>query len=764
MRSHISIQLRIAGLAGICLAGIAVSLIIVGIFFSFHTQKQIDKTVAESVQELTLASLGNLAGEQAGIIQSRFDIALDAARTMANTFILTKTGNTLRFNRNQINSILLNVLENNPDFNGTYSCWEPNQLDGNDAAYAHTGDGNNPVTGRFTPYWTRTGSGKIAVQPLVEYDTDAKHPNGVLKGGWYTGPRSNNRESVLDPIPYIVQGNKVWLATFSVPISDGTRFYGVAGCDYNLDFVQKIAQKVSSSLFNGKSNIVIISNMGLVVADSSKPDTIGQEYFDSNNTHAQKMLSAVQKGEKFTEISSDTGEITALAPINLGQTGKPWAVMIKVPSEIAFAQIALMNNSIRKSNNTSVMFQIIAGLLAVTAGIGILWFVAASIAKPIKTVSNTLSIIAEGEADLTKRIRIERNDEIGRLSESYDKFVGKLADIVDTVKKASSGLEVSIKDLSASAVNSSASLNEISSNLKSMKTQIESQGSCINNSEEAVQGILSLITSMENTIDAQNQAIANSSSAIEQMMGNISSVSGTMEHLHSNFLQLKDVTMIGKNKLQSFAEKVMMISEQSANLMETNNTIANISSQTNLLSMNAAIEAAHAGASGSGFSVVADEIRKLAEQSAKQSHETSTKLKDIKQIIDELVTASGEAEASFSSILDGITNVDTLESEVSQAMGEQNTGSQHILTAIDGLKSVSVQVTDTSEQMSKKAERVQETMKQLLNISGEIQNSIGEISVGTENINQEINTVAEKSRDSIQHIDSLIQETIRFKV
>jgi len=754
--------MRIAGSAGLCLAVVALLLISTTIISSLRNQKQINKTVGDSVEKLTIASLGNLAGEQAGVVQSRFDTALDAARTMADTFILTKKAGSLRFSRDHINSILLNVLEANRDFNGTYSCWEPDALDGNDSRYIGSGNGNNETTGRFTPYWTRSNN-RIAVQPLVEYDTDAKHPNGVLKGGWYINPKADNKESVLDPIPYIVQGNKVWLATFSVPISSNGHFYGVAGCDYNLDFVQQLAKNVSTGLFEGKGTVVIVSYMGLVVADSRKPETIGQQYFDGGE-FSQELLKAVEKGEKLTKINKDTNEIVAIAPIQLGQTGKPWAVLVRVPAQIAFAQVITLNHDIAAGNAAALFLQIIIGIIVVAAGIFLLWFLAGSVAKPVQAVSKTLSVIAEGEADLTKRINIKRNDEIGLLSDSYDNFVGKLAVIVDTVKKASTGLEVSIKDLSASAVNSSASLNQISSNLKSMKLQIENQGSCVTNSEEAVQGILSLIGSMENTIESQNLAIANSSSAIEEMMGNINSVSSTMEHLHGNFSKLKDVTQVGKSKLQSFAEKVMMISEQSANLMETNNTIASISSQTNLLAMNAAIEAAHAGVSGSGFSVVADEIRKLAEQSAKQSHETSTKLKDIKHIIEELVQASAEAESSFSSILDGITDVDTLETEVNQAMAEQNTGSRHILSAIDGLKSVSTQVTEKSEEMSKKAGRVQETMKELLNISEEIQNSAGEISTGAENINQEINIVAEKSRESITHIDSLVKETIRFKV
>jgi methyl-accepting chemotaxis protein len=764
MRFFASIQLRIAGIAGVCLVCVTVFLISSEIFFSFRNEGRINQTVSQSVQDSTLASLGNLAGEQAGVILSRFDMALNSARTMAHTFVLAKESGGIRFTRDQINAILLSVLRQNQDFNGTYTCWEPDALDGRDAAFRHTGGGSNPDTGRFTPYWTRNSSGTIAVQPLVEYDSDAKHPNGVLKGGWYSGPKSSNRESVLDPIPYIVQGKKVWLATFSSPISVAGTFYGVAGCDYNLDFVQNLAERVSKALFDGRGDVVIVSYMGLVVADSRHPESVGQQYFHTDNDLERELLAAVQKGVKTAKNIDKTKELLALAPITLGQTGRPWSVLIRVPTDVALAQIAQMNADIKNSNQSAISFQILAGLIAVGIGIVLLWFGAQRIANPIKAVSGTLSVIAQGEGDLTKRINIRRNDEIGLLAESYDNFVGKLAGIIGTVKDASAGLEVSIKDLSASAVSSAASLNEITANLKSMKQQIEKQGTCVDNSGTAVQGILSRIGNMERSIDSQNQAIANSSSAIEEMMGNIQSVSASMERLHTNFLQLKDVTMVGQTKMQLFSQKVMMISEQSANLKETNDTIAGISAQTNLLAMNAAIEAAHAGSAGSGFSVVADEIRKLAEQSAKQSHDTGTKLNDIKEVIEELVSASGEAEASFSRILTGMTDVDRLETEVAQAMTEQTTGSQHILAAIDGLKNVSAEVTNMSEQMSGDASLVKNIMEQLLAISGEIQSAIAEVAIGTENINQEITVVASKSRNSIGHIDSLIQETVRFKV
>lgn len=270
-----SIQHRISAVAGACLVGAVVSTVGYGVYSARDTQDLVSTRVSGQVKDSTLASLKGVAGTQAGTIQAKFDVALDAARTMAHVFELGKQDNGLTLGRNQINAVLLNVLKHNPDFNGTYSCWEPNALDGRDDQFRTGRDGNNEKHGRFTPYWNRDAKGNIAVQPLVEYDTMDKHPNGVLKGGWYIGPRDTQTESVLDPFPYIVQGKQVWLTTLSVPIVVNGKFMGVAGTDYNLDFVQELSQHADRGLFDGKGEVVIISNMGLIVADSEKPDLIG---------------------------------------------------------------------------------------------------------------------------------------------------------------------------------------------------------------------------------------------------------------------------------------------------------------------------------------------------------------------------------------------------------------------------------------------------------------------------------------------------------
>ena len=409
-----SIQSKIAGVAGITL--LVSGAILVG--FAYVSAKNNQDVVSERVSELvdqgTRDSLKNLASAEAGKIQAKFDVALDAARTMADMFILTKNlDDGVQLGRDQINAVLLNVLKNNPEFNGTYSCWEPNALDGKDSGFRTGNNGNNASTGRFTPYWNRDASGKIAVQPLVEYDTLATHPNGVMKGGWYIGPRDTNKESVLDPFPYIVQGKSVWLTTLSVPISKNGKFYGVAGTDYNLDFVQKIAEEANKNLFKGQGEVAIISNMGLVVADSKNPKLIGQSFKSIVGEDAEKRVEDIKAGRAEVTVNDKLGEMVALGSISLGRTGKPWAVMIKVPTAVVLAQANALDHDLSKRATQTAIWQLILGMIVAGGGILFLWFAAGTIARPVRNAAEIASKLAKG--DTSSIIEINSEDETGQL-------------------------------------------------------------------------------------------------------------------------------------------------------------------------------------------------------------------------------------------------------------------------------------------------------------------------------------------------------------
>ena len=152
-------------------------------------------------------------------MKGALNVAFDAARTTAQSFAVLVGSTPSGARRDQFNAIMRRVLEQNPGFNGTYSAWEPNAIDGADAAFVNNRAKGSDDSGRYLPYWTRAANGSVAIQPLVEYNSAERHPNGLVKGGWYLGPRTNNQESILGPLPYTVQGKRVFLATMSVPIS-----------------------------------------------------------------------------------------------------------------------------------------------------------------------------------------------------------------------------------------------------------------------------------------------------------------------------------------------------------------------------------------------------------------------------------------------------------------------------------------------------------------------------------------------------------------
>lgn len=428
--SFSSIQMKIASVAGMTLLISGVLLVTFSFFSAKNNQEVVSERVSGLVDQGTRENLKNLAGSEAGKIQAKFDVALDAARTMAHTFVLTKDSNSsVQLGRDQINSILLNVLKNNPELNGTYSCWEPNALDGRDDAFRTGTNGNNRNTGRFTPYWNRDAKGKIAVQPLVEYDTQDRHPNGVMKGGWYIGPHDTNTESVLDPFPYIVQGTPVWLTTLSVPITHSGKFYGVAGTDYNLDFVQKMAEETNRNLFDGKGEVVIVSNMGLIVADSANPKLIGQSFKSIVGDDAGKRLANIQAGQADVAVNDKSGEMVALGPIKLGRTGKPWAVMIKVPTAVVLAKAHALDQDLSERATQSTLWQLLVGLVVAGGGILFLWFAAGSIAKPIRqaaTVANNLS-----KGDMSGSIEVTSNDETGQLMSAMQSMTSSIKLLVN---------------------------------------------------------------------------------------------------------------------------------------------------------------------------------------------------------------------------------------------------------------------------------------------------------------------------------------------
>jgi methyl-accepting chemotaxis protein len=249
------------------------------------------------------------------------------------------------------------------------------------------------------------------------------------------------------------------------------------------------------------------------------------------------------------------------------------------------------------------------------------------------------------------------------------------------------------------------------------------------------------------------------------MIANIHSVTRSLITNSKNVDELSEASENGRSGFQAVAEKILEIARESEGLLEVNSVMNTIASQTNLLSMNAAIEAAHAGEAGKGFAVVAGEIRKLAESSGQQSKNTASMLKKIKGLIDSITSSSNEVISRFEIIDTGVKTVSQHELNVRNAMEEQEVGSQQLLQSIKRLKELNVSVEKGTGDMMETGSRLITQTGELIKYSNETINGMNEVLSGAMyQIQTAVDQVDEMSSENSKNFEDLKKETEKFKV
>jgi methyl-accepting chemotaxis protein len=424
------------------------------------------------------------------------------------------------------------------------------------------------------------------------------------------------------------------------------------------------------------------------------------------------------------------------------------------------AKRADLNHSI-SIIRTVVAFVIVLSLI-ITVLLAL--FLGRRISAPLGSVASALEAIASGEADLTRTITVQTKDETAHIADSFNLFTEKLGSIISSIRNSMKKLSELGRELSENLVESASALNQIASNVDGMRQRIQSQAAGVTETTATMHEISTNIAKLNRSIERQADFLGNSSSAIEQMVSNVASVAANVDRISERFEQLTEQADTGKRTLASVNELIGDIENKSMTLSEANAVISGIAAQTNLLAMNAAIEAAHAGAAGKGFSVVADEIRKLAENSEAQSKQVAGNIQEIMRTIKSTVAASAEAGKAFDATREMIQEVDQLESSVKMSMVEQNEGSRQILEALSELKSITGEVRNGSEKMSAGATEILSELERLSNITEEINVGMNELTHGSNDINKAVTDISGLGAENKELIADVERELVRFKV
>ena len=530
-------------------------------------------------------------------VEERLRAALDTSRELATTYESLKRSQIS--DRDMLARLLLNTLEQRTAFQGIWSVWEANALEGRDSQWK-----NQPMhdaSGRFVPHWYRSGS-EVASTAMRDYaDSSATGPYQTVQA---------RQESVLSE-PYTLaqaDGQTLKVISAATPVMLGGQFLGAVGVTLDLSRIQ--ADLAAVKLYHS-GYLALLSSQGRWLAHP-QTSKLGQSAQADLPDAARQALG---KGEAWRWQGND-GRWMVLAPIALGDGVAPWAVAVSVdPAELVADAQAVVRNTLLISAAGFVC------MLALTS-----WIVRRTL-RPLSRMARAMDALAQGQGDLTRRLPVDGHDEISQMSAAFNRFVDCLREMFAEVKQHSHELDQHLLHL----VDSTASVAQTS----------EQQALAAQIAADTVQEVTASMVQIAHGAQAGRDEAQRTGSLSGELAGGVEATAQAIQR--------------AAESVQHLAGTLNTLGTRSSQIGSIIAVINDIAEQTNLLALNAAIEAARAGEQGRGFAVVADEVRKLAERTARATQEIAGMITAIQR---EMGSASQNMHATLDRMQDGVAQAD----------------------------------------------------------------------------------------------------------
>ena len=488
-----------------------------------------------------------------------------------------------------------------------------------------------------------------------------------------------------------------------------------------------------------------------------------------------EILKELEKGQLDEYVFVERGQIRYFKPIRLTQEcmlchGDPAGSLDPVGGVREGWRVGEIHgafeivSSLRDAEKTRIAasWNIIGFTGGVMAILGAaLFLIIRLVLKPIVSYVGAFKSASTG--DLTVRADVRSRDEVGRIADYFNEFIGTLEGMVREVKGLTSSTERITHELAASSEETAASLHEIRANTEGMKNKIVRLDREVSSSARAAEDVGSYIERLSGLIASQASAINQSSSSIEQMTASINNIALAAEEKLRIANELEATALDGQGEMEETEQLIKKVAANAGAIQEMIQIIQDIATKTNLLAMNAAIEAAHAGEFGKGFAVVADEIRNLAESSAESARQITQSVGEVSEYIGISESSTEKTGELFSRIVDQVKGVAQSMSEMKNATQELSVGARQILEALNLLVNTTDEVKSSSADMNRQISNISEAMNQVSDISADTKNGMEEITIGINEIYaaaEAISKAGAENTESVANLKALIERFI----
>ena len=420
----------------------------------------------------------------------------------------------------------------------------------------------------------------------------------------------------------------------------------------------------------------------------------------------------------------------------------------------------------REKLNHSIQTYLFLSMIIITAAVVITILLSINlfrqISRPMSMILGDVKRFAEG--DLSQDAEYTKDDEMGRISTGLNSAFDSLRILVQGIRSSSDkSLEMG-QNISAATTETSSAVTQILANLDSIKHQIHLLTQEIDGNYNASLDISKAVTVLNQLVEDQSSSVVQSSASVEEMMSSINSVSSITSERSKGSEHLVEFTREGAQRIEEANQQILKVAQQTDSIMEITGVINNIASQTNLLAMNAAIEAAHAGEAGKGFAVVADEIRKLAESASLNSKAITDLLGAISSYINDATHSSEESLHSFKQIQDEVGQLVGALVEIASSMSEMSAGATQVLTATTAMTESVSGVSDQTSVIVINTESITGAVKKSQEMANLSQQGVEEIALGVREIQESVVILDDQSRLNEEGLEALKSLIDQFKL